>query len=245
MTDMPMKTCTKCDKVFPATVEFFSRRKGTKDGLYSWCKACQSVSNRQYNLANKQKILDQKRQYYQENKDVIVERRLNHNKDVERTKVTKREWQRANPDKSAVSRHKYYLANKDKYRIYKVNRRARVNSLPNTFTSDDWQRALSYFNGCCAVCGRQLHDLFSTHTAGADHWIPLSYEGADNPGTVATNIVPLCHGVNGCNESKFNKLPTLWLTERYGTRKANIILARVQEYFAWVLSQTNQEGKSA
>ena len=44
--------------------------------------------------------------------------------------------------------------------IYQQNRKARKNSLPNALTHTHWQYALNYFNGCCAVCGRQLNDMF-------------------------------------------------------------------------------------
>jgi hypothetical protein len=61
--------------------------------------------------------------------------------------------------------------------------------------------------------------------------IPLTDPRPDNPGTVPTNIVPLCHGVDGCNLSKSNGDPIEWLTSRYVPRKAKQILARIQAYF--------------
>ena len=65
-----------------------------------------------------------------------------------------------------------------------------------------------------------------------DHWIPASDPSPDNPGTVPTNIIPLCHGIDSCNQSKSNKSAATWLTERYGPRKAAVILTRIEGYFA-------------
>ena len=115
--------------------------------------------------------------------------------------------------------------------IYRQNRKARKSSLPNTLTHVQWQHALNYFNGCCAVCGRQMNDMFGEFTAAMDHWIPLSYKGDDNPGTVAGNIVPLCHGVGGCNNSKHATNPEAWLKREFSTRKASQIMRRIQDYF--------------
>ena len=34
------KLCPKCNEYWPADKEFFYSSKTTKDGLFSWCKAC-------------------------------------------------------------------------------------------------------------------------------------------------------------------------------------------------------------
>lgn len=51
------------------------------------------------------------------------------------------------------------------------------------------------------------------------------------PGTIPGNMVPLCHGMFGCNNSKADKDPEIWLIKRYGKRKATIILKRINVYF--------------
>lgn len=117
-------------------------------------------------------------------------------------------------------------------RINVANRNARKRNLPNTLTPTQWQSALDYFHGCCAVCGRQMNDMFGEFTAAMDHWIPLAYEGDDNPGTVAGNIVCLCHGVGGCNNSKNSTMPDVWLRRKYSEHKARQIEQRIETYVA-------------
>src|SRR5512141_2961524 len=87
----------------------------------------------------------------------------------------------------------------------------RKRKLPDTFTDQDWQRALEYWDYKCAVCGRP-RGLW--HTLAADHWIPLS--DPECPGTIPTYIVPLCHGEGGCNNSKRSRSPQAWLEAKLG-----------------------------
>lgn len=113
---------------------------------------------------------------------------------------------------------------KEIYRIHVRRRRARKADLPDTFTPNDWQRALDYFGGCCAVCGRQP-GLW--HKLSADHWTAITKGGATTPG----NIVPLCCGQDGCNNSKSNRDAEDWLTDKFGKRKAKQILKKIHGYF--------------
>lgn len=109
-------------------------------------------------------------------------------------------------------------------------RRSRRAKFPADYTADDWQFALNYFNGCCAVCDRPILGLF--HTAHMDHWFALATP--DCPGTVPGNIVPLCGGKDGCNTSKNARDPEEWLIKKFGKRKAKAILARIHEFFSKV-----------
>ncbi len=98
---------------------------------------------------------------------------------------------------------------------------------PNVFTETDWQTCLSYFGHRCAVCGRP-QGLW--HTISKAHWIPLA--SPECPGTIPTNIIPLCNGIDGCNNSQLANAPETWLTKRYGKYKATKIIQRVNQYFA-------------
>lgn len=106
---------------------------------------------------------------------------------------------------------------------------ARKRSLPDTFTERDWQRALEYWGYKCAVCGRP-RGLW--HTLAADHWIPLT--SPDCPGTIPTNIIPLCHGEGGCNNSKRSKMPEVWLISKLGKKDGSQKLVEIDIYFLWV-----------
>ena len=232
MPNEDMKQCTKCGQW--KDTECFYKGKAQ-------CKKCYREYKREYYKQNKDII----REYYKQNKDTIREYKCGYYK---QNKDTIREYREQNKDTIREYKREYYEQNKDTLRernreymktpqgrrvnrIASNNRRARKLSLPDTLTSEQWQYALNYFGGRCAICDRQLNDIFGEFTAAADHWIPLSYEGDDNPGTVAGNIIPLCHGVGGCNNSKSNTMPDEWLERQFGKRKAKQIAAKIQDYF--------------
>lgn len=133
----------------------------------------------------------------------------------------------------------------DRYIVSKqnavFNQRRRVNhqrykarklNLPLDFTSRDWAVCLEYWSFSCAICGRPRGFW---HTLAQDHWIPINSDLC--PGTLKTNIVPLCHGIGGCNNSKNDTPADIWLVERYGKRKSKQILKRVESYFEWIKQQ--------
>jgi uncharacterized Zn ribbon protein len=108
----------------------------------------------------------------------------------------------------------------------------RKQNLPRTFSAQDWNRALDYWGDKCAICERP-RGLW--HTLAQDHWIPLTHP--DCPGTVPTNILPLCHGEDGCNNSKGKKDPEAWLVAKLGRRRANRKLREIADYFNWIYGQ--------
>lgn len=129
-----------------------------------------------------------------------------------------------------------FTASEDQYLAYDSfisafgdKRRARLMELPYDYTDDDWQSALRYFNHSCAVCGRPFvagQDYF----AAKDHWIPVTHSKC--PGTIPSNIVPLCHGVNGCNNRKSNLRPRVFLMRNFDKEEAEMISARIEKFFS-------------
>jgi len=209
-------------------------------------RARQLSAQRRADPENKERARQLSAQWYAdpENKERKCQYQAQYRADPE-VKERERQQQaqyRADPEVKERQRqyHAQYRADpgvKGKRRVYNRNRRARNRSFPNTLSTEQWQRALNYFNGCCAVCGRQLGDLFGDQKGSPDHWIPLSYDGDDNPGTVATNIVPLCHGIDGCNNSKSDTMPDEWLAREFGNREGRQIGRRIEDFFEWVREQ--------
>ena len=223
---LPEKRCTKCGEYFPRTAEYFSRHKGRPDGLDGWCKACTREKDRARYAANPERERERSRAWYAAN--------------AERARASTRAWNAANRERLREMNHarrvahpeyarEWAAANRDRARVYKQNRRARELCLPSTFTLDQQRFALDYFHNSCAYCGRQFHDLFNERTLAFDHFIPLS--SPDCPGTTAGNMLPVCHGADSCNLSKFNRDPEEWLVARFGKRKAREKLAEIEVYF--------------
>lgn len=213
------------------------------------CKACSWAAQKEYEQKNRERRLATRRDWYKRNREKVSgKHRIYYQANAERIKQKAREYRISNRETVLAKKSKWQSENPEKRRninaryvesgkqaIVGRRRRARVRNLPYAFTIVHWQRALDYFNGCCAVCGRPLRDLFGSHTAATDHWIPLA--SPDCPGTIPTNIVPLCHGVGGCNTRKQDKDAYKWLIEVFGKRRAREILNRVESYFAWIREQ--------
>lgn len=226
-----MKKCSKCHTILPQTAEYFTRTTGNSSGLRSRCRDC-SLEDQGYVPHSKREVIPQGHKRCSRCKQIKPHEDF-HKTQREKMgitsdcKICRRRCARLRIDATRKYRRQYRLDNSHTLKTNEARRRARLAELPATLTPQEWRYALDYFNGCCAVCGRQLKDLLSTHTAAADHWIPLSKRG----GTTADNIIPLCHGVGGCNNSKHDKNPIDWLTEKYGKRKTNQIMRRIQAYF--------------
>lgn len=185
---------------------------------------------------------------WQKTEQARAGRYARYHRDPETARAKARHHYWRNPERCRERRRRYGANNRDKVKIQRqiwyrtgagivaVQRRnARKRSLPNTLTTQQWQRCLKYWHHRCAVCDRPI-GLW--HTLAADHWIPLS--NGSCPGTVPGNIIPLCHGIDGCNNSKSSRDPVVWLTEKFGKRKSAQILARVTAYFEWVQAQEDQ-----
>lgn len=252
----PTKRCRTCGQEFPATPDFFYRT-GWKDYLVSDCKRCYCLSRPSKPRPSKKgqkprykpPIIDGKKQctVCKEWK-FLDEFSLKKDSDYRSNckacgRIKTANWRANNRERHrAYSRqyaedHQDEVREKNRYRIRKYyqdgfgrlvkqRRKARKKELLDTLTPRDWQHALDYFNGCCAACGKPP-GLW--HMIVPDHWIPLASH--DCPGTIPQNIVPLCHGQDGCNNAKRDKKPEQWLTEQFGKRKAQEILKKIKAYF--------------
>lgn len=197
----PTKRCSKCERVLPAIPENFRPRARYTYGVIGVCRDCERLG---FEVTRKtQEYIDYQREY----RKTYVK--------PPKTRQRQRDYNK-----------EYLKNNPDVFTEKEQRRRAKKNKLPASFTIDDWDRCVAYFNGCCAVCGRPP-GLW--HTLAQDHWIPVVKGG----GYTTSNIVPLCHGIDGCNNSKKAKDANEWLLERFGKRKANNIAHRIESYFEW------------
>lgn len=266
MTDISTKICTKCGSEYPATTEHFRKKKGGWLGLEARCRTCRNEEARHYPSAKSDKkklskslyskrpdVIEkrkkQKRDRYATDADfrqyILTDNNNRRNANPELTKLKKRDEYQRNKDRYRKTGRNNYLKNRDIYierarqqksdpiahAIRTQRRLARKRQLPDTLTKTQWLTCLEYFNNSCAVCGKQFN---ADCKAYMDHWIPLSDSMCK--GTVAENIVCLCGGKNGCNESKHNHDARKWLLDFYPATEAQQILDRVSKYFEEVRS---------
>ena len=65
-----IKKCSKCK--FELSLDYFTKKSSTKDGLDSQCRKCKKLDKINYNLNNKSKIALHKKEYYLQNKTKIA-----------------------------------------------------------------------------------------------------------------------------------------------------------------------------
>lgn len=217
------KRCTRCGKLLKNTGENFvlNAKKETSQP----CRDCHKRLAKEFREANPDHMKRLRQNSYKRNKDKIRARTKAYRlKNPEISRQIVREWRKKHPEYDREHRPNRHLT--PQHKAASQQHRARKRGLPDNFTSRDWEHALVYFGGCCAVCGRHP-GLW--HTLAADHWIPL--KSPDCLGTIRKNIVPLCHGVGGCNNSKHDRPAEEWLIDKFGKRKAKQIIQRIQAYF--------------
>lgn len=186
---------------------------------------------RQWKAANREKVNQANREWHAKNREAISEKaRAKREANPQWAKDRANRWYVRHKESELPRRRELRQGNLTQYRksgaAKERARQARKAELPSSYTTKQWQAALDYFGGCCAACGRQP-GLF--HTLAMDHWIPVSSPNC--PGHIATNIVPLCHGMGGCNNSKSNQEPLEWALQKFGKRKGKEVVARIQTYF--------------
>lgn len=182
------------------------------------------IRARKHASENKGKRRDYIQRYRMEKTDELREwGRQYRAKNGEKIRNRKRQHIAHNRDKERGRQRRYYQENRDKVRLYYHRRKARKQSLPDTFTVEEWEKARDYWHNCCAYCGSRSPVLT------IDHFIPLNSDRCI--GTVPTNIVPAC---KPCNSSKGDRDAFAWLISQFGAERGKEIQARILTYFSLI-----------
>lgn len=175
----PSKQCTKCKNSYPATPEFFTRHKRTKDGLNCQCKVCTYAKRREWYQANAEYAKAHHKIYYKNNLDHLRKygyKQHEANREKERQQALER--QKANPEQVKAANRRYR----------ERRRKAEFEDMP--FDKDE---QLHRQNGRCFYCERVIKG--ASHI---DHKTPLIRGGNGHP----DNKVVTCPQ---CNLTKRDK----------------------------------------
>jgi 5-methylcytosine-specific restriction endonuclease McrA len=226
----PLKHCPKCGRDLPATVEYFSRCKQNRDGLYSYCKDCKCAAERVRYADNpeaRRRTLDRVSQYAKEHPELrrrIGKRYYEAHHDQELARVRKyraenkhvqRAWYDTNRDRVLEYSRQYRLDNLERYRnqwkeYYQTHkaeamhrlrvRRAREKGADGGHTLADLREIRA---GQTDKRGRLRCWYCGKPIKGAphlDHKTPLARGGSNGPEN-------LCYACGPCNLSKSSKTP--------------------------------------
>lgn len=246
--------CHQCSLDKDPTLFPIDRRR--KSGRGVTCRACVNRVKRATRAANPEKFSAQQkaqrlarleeirareRVLYAINR-IHIRARKNRNRaeNLEKVRERERAWEAARRVPRLAKLRRIYAEDPGTHLTRLERRRAKKRGLPATFMRDDYIFMHQYWHFVCAICGNQEGFHW---TLALDHFIPMTAPNC--PGTVATNILPLCHGQGGCNNVKGSQNPQAWLLDRFGTRKAASILKKINAYFEVVRQRASPESAAA
>lgn len=147
---MQSKTCTKCDKSFPTTLEFFYKNNGGKFGLTPRCKSCVNEDNKASAL--RLKTLDPEHVRQRDNAK------------------SKRYYENNTGKARECSRKSAARARKDPERYKKIQARKRAGGAGLTVEQIEEIRLKQ--NNLCAICeDPNPTDLDHCHKSGVVRWL--------------------------------------------------------------------------
>ena len=197
MDDVSTKVCIACELPFPATPEYFHRRKTSPDGLTHQCKKCVSIMGKKRWVKNRDKLLEVGRlrasAYYYANREAILaetrtRRQANPGSRCEESRNYSERMKRENPV--------WWRA---KRRADSANRRAAKRQAQGRFTAQDVEQQFTAQKGKCWWCTNPL-ETEGKNRFHVDHRIPLAKGGTNAPENI-------CCACPLCNLSKFSKMP--------------------------------------
>lgn len=175
MEVVEMKSCFRCKKEFPKTLEYFHRKR--QHEFTSNCRKCTA------------EILKIK---YHNNPEYLQKMKENSKKTriKNREKIIKylNEYYQLHKEEAKANAIIYRKEHAEELKVTKQRKRAEKRKLPRTLNIAQWRLIIQEFNNRCAYCGEEKN---LTH----DHFIPISKKG----GYTDLNIIPACFN---CNSSK-------------------------------------------
>lgn len=113
----PVKTCTKCGQIMPATLEFFHRHGPSPDGMSYRCKPCLKVYKDAHYQKNKESILKQCAAYKAADPDLARARVAAWRKaNSKKAYAAAQAWKLANADRARAVYESYYQLHRDEIR---------------------------------------------------------------------------------------------------------------------------------
>ncbi len=197
------KMCSKCFAV--KSLSEFSTDRSRNDNCRSSCKICDRARE------NNPEVRQRKNSYQRENgRNYYLKYR-----NTEKGRAREKRHKQSEVHRQYKKSERYF----ENMRYHAQKRIAIKNQLPNTFTKNDWETALKFFENSCAYCGKK-------EKLAQEHFIPISRKGGYTP----DNIIPAC---KSCNSRKSNRSPEKWCSSE--------IYKHIQDYFQSVIKKTGNK----
>lgn len=122
-----MKVCTQCNST--KSLDSFSKRTASKDGLSPICKPCRKEYANNYYNKNKKKVKDKSNQYYKNNKSAVLVRSKSYrDKNKEKIKDRNKHYREANQENIKCFQSSYCKSDHGKKVRRKASRKYATNN---------------------------------------------------------------------------------------------------------------------
>lgn len=234
------KVCNTCNEL--KEFKEYNKRKTNKDGLHNQCKKCRkeyqkeryqnnkeqlNKYQKEYNKKNKKQINKYQKDYYQNNKEQLKKNKKEYRKsNKEEINKHQRIYYQINKKQINEYQKKYRKNNKEYFKTTKQKRRTLKQNSGGSYTVEQWNEALKYFNNKCAYSGKPMEQV------SVEHIIPITKGGT----SYIWNIIP-CE--LSLNKSKNNKYLLEWYKEQefYSEERLN----KIYEYIEYMENKYNME----
>lgn len=144
-----MKICSKCGKEYPATIEFFEKRKDSLDGLRGHCRKCTHARRIKYYEEHRDDAIQYSINWIQEHPEKKIEySKTYYKKHKDEKSEYNRKWWHDNKEKSAEYRQKQLKNNpeccRDKSRRYYQKNREKVNAACREWYKENREKRREY-----------------------------------------------------------------------------------------------------
>lgn len=215
LRDSGTKKCSKCQRILPATSEYFNNDKRKEGGLRPVCKECHKQSGIEYYALHAKEESEYGKKYYAEHKnaaqarhnqyyrDTLLARRDHHRKYRETHKNEMRKYRESHLDAIKEGQRRWLQTEHGSLvsKVCRHRRRARQRGNGGNYTAQDVQNQYTRQKGKCYYCKIKLGSGKKAYHV--DHVIPLARGGSNGP----ENLVIACPT---CNLKKQDKLLHEW-----------------------------------
>jgi 5-methylcytosine-specific restriction endonuclease McrA len=123
-----IKICTKCREELPATIDYFPKRKDSKDGFYNLCKKCKYERHKKYKKDNKEQFIEYNKKHlkkYRENNKELLS-------------IIGKDYYRKNAEKIKQRTRSYHYKNKNKVREYRKLKAEHIRAVRKLYRENNY-----------------------------------------------------------------------------------------------------------
>ncbi len=199
---MKYKNCRKCKE--DKSVAEFSKSARNKDGLRSYCKACDSKVSKRWYSNNKQSNKERSQRWLAENKEVFREYQKSWEEENKKSRRNYHaSWYQNNKERISRNHKEWWNNNPHKRRLYKNKYYGKIRNQGGEVSPDIIEKLFLIQNNLCYYCEGFLEEFH------LEHMVPISRGGLHDDNNLCLSCPP-------CNLKKHTKTAEEFMADKEG-----------------------------